>query len=313
MFEWISLFAALLGAIGGPAAWIAIYHQRRKKSTLNFDVLDRPAFPASRALNREVSLEFENKKVDDPHQVTLYLRPDGPKDISRDRFADRDLTLDIGTSIIAVLDGSTLDGDSFTVDAKSNSVKISPQVLKKGELVSLSVLVQGKPLPRFHGKLEEVDVHPFNHSQCPERRTSLGKWSAGISLAAITLVMSGVIGWVANQQADRRQLELSQLANEVSEATRDARFALSGDPRDLGMAKGILEQLGASAQRACDAASSFGRAASFPREGLTGCYGNTYVGPGLGSNPGGTAPLETLSPLPTQPESSPETPPNGPG
>lgn len=251
MWQWVNFIAAALGAIGGPAAIWSIYRERPRELTLNYEIESRAAFPEHRKPDATVPLEFAKQEIDNPYGVQLYLRPDGHADIKASDFGQSDVTLHVEAPVVAVLDQDSLDADSVTVDAKLGIVKIGPQVLKRGELVVLSLLVNGKPDPRLDAKLADVMVSTFDHTNYSKGRISRGVLYGVTSAAAVMLFLSGVLGYLAFQAADRQQSQLSELASETALAAGQARAALATDPQNIGAVKGILEQLGQTAQGFC--------------------------------------------------------------
>ena len=203
MWGWVSPIAALVGAIGGPAAWYTVYRQRPRKMTLSYELQARPAFPGNRKAGKAVRFELDGRSFGDPHELSLYLRPDGRRDLKAEDFGDSGVFLDTGAPIVAILDQSKLDEGSVTVDQDSNTVKIAPQILKRGELASLSILVEGKPQAQFDAKLAEVSQQSFNHSDRVDgSRLSPGVVYGITGFAAAMLMLSGIIGWKTANTAD---------------------------------------------------------------------------------------------------------------
>jgi hypothetical protein len=276
MWNWVNFIAAALGAIGGPAAVYTIWSQRPRKLLLHYEIESRPAFPGHRR-SGSVEMEFENWEIDDPHQVTLYLRPDGRKDIRTSDYDNQKLTLVTGAPVVGVVDQSTLDQDSVEAPAKSEAVKIAPQILKRGELVSLVLLVQGKPDPSFEAKLAEVDVQPFDHTQTTASRLSRGRLTAITGFAALMLFLSGVIGWNTARQADQKAAQLNQLGGQVAQAVNGAQAALSTNPGDPAAVQSYLDQLRATGAAACALGGSYSNSYDHYSKGFNtgGIYGTT--------------------------------------
>jgi hypothetical protein len=250
VWNWVNFIAAALGAIGGPAAIYTIWKERPRKLLLHWEIESRPAFPSHRS-SGAVDMEFEKREVGDPYHLTLYIRPGGRKDIRASDFDDHELTLDAGARVVGVIDQGTLDQGSVKVFEKSRSVKIAPQVLKTGELVSLVLLVQGKPDANFDAKLADVDVEKFDHTVATGSRLSRGRLTLITGFAALMLILSGVIGWNTARQADQTALQLNQLGSQVVHAVDGAQAALSTNPVDPAAAQRYLELLREASLTAC--------------------------------------------------------------
>jgi hypothetical protein len=247
---WLSAIATLVGLASSVTAVVRAYRERTRPTKLQYEVIDRPAFPNQRMTKTPFSIEFDNSAIQDPNQVNLYLKADGPKDIRTTEFDGNELSFRLGAPLVALIDQTGFEEESIKGDAGDDFVRISPQLLKCGELLQATFVVDGKPSAKFEAKLADIKLVEFDHT-IREPAVISRKWLMTLAvLSPLLLILSGVGGWYASNKAHATQYQLAQFAQGVNAASQRAQAALAANPQDSMAAQKILESLGSSSDQA---------------------------------------------------------------
>jgi hypothetical protein len=232
----ISVIVTVIGAIGGPVTGYLIFRQGQKPRKLGYDIQQRPSFPRNDGQASDFKIEIDGSPVADPHEVTLYLRPTGSKDIRLDDFQD-DLRLKLGAKLVAVLDRVGLK-DGVGEGADDREIKIERQLLKRNKLFEVSAIVDGDPAPKLIADLADVDLVKFDINDT-DRETIVGRRTilAALTVGLVAMVIGGWVGWIAALQVHRQQRQLDQtqdryngLLQQVGSSATGLQSALPNDP-----------------------------------------------------------------------------------
>ena len=137
--------AVLIGTIGIWAAFRAATPKMRLRYTLRHVM---PLMTVRRAEPDDDSLVvmLDGAKLQDPYVTTVVLAADGRQDIPEDAFSkQRPLVLDLGVPVKDVLSVTYEPGDAPMPDvvAEGSTLEIGPDLLHRGSVLTVAVLVDG--------------------------------------------------------------------------------------------------------------------------------------------------------------------------
>ena len=146
----------------------------------------------------DLALMLQGKKVSDPYVVGLRVESRSRKDI---RTADFDqgspLTFNFGAKILsASADASDPRLNRLNFQVVDDEIQVLPTLIRRGELLRLTILTDGRPKIGFKNPIVDVDVREQSSRDGQERAANI-LIGAGALIVAVTFVVM-----VINQPSD---------------------------------------------------------------------------------------------------------------
>lgn len=143
--------------MGAAVTWRAGFPP---KKLLTYRLSEPTSLVSSESLGpaqAELSVTYSGSELSNPYVVTLYVESRSRRDI---RSADFDqgtpLVFDLGAKILAVVGGEESKPPAYTI--VDNQVKIPPCLIRRGQLLRISLLTDGKPGLTYDSPLVDVKV-----------------------------------------------------------------------------------------------------------------------------------------------------------
>ena len=163
----ISIAAALIiGVVGVAVTWRAGFPP---KKLLTYRLSEPTSLVSSESLGparADLSVTYSGAELSNPYVVTLYAESRSRRDIrSVDFDQDKPLVFDLGAKILAVVgtDLSRPSAGAFSIDG--NRVELPPCLIRRGQLLRISLLTDGEPRLTCHNPLADVEVQLSTGSQ----------------------------------------------------------------------------------------------------------------------------------------------------
>lgn len=181
----ISIAAALvIGVVGAAVTWRAGFPP---KKLIAYRLSEPTSLVSSESLGSaraDLSVTYSGAELSNPYVVTLYAESRSRRDIrSMDFDQGKPLVFDLGVKILAVVgtDLSESFAGAFSIDG--NRVELPPCLIRRGQLLRISLLTDGEPRLTCLNPLADVEVQL---STAPQ-----GNVSIKVSWAAI---IGGLVG-----------------------------------------------------------------------------------------------------------------------
>jgi hypothetical protein len=156
----LGVFLAVL--VGVPVVWLTwrlvFARMRLSYSVLQTPLMERSEFGSQlRVIYGEGDRE---RQLDQARVVRLRLVSRSVKDIPTAAFADRaPLIIDLGTPVLAILgDHEPTQPPRPSITEDGNQVQIMPRLIKRGQVITINVLVDGIPNIQVLSPLIDVRV-----------------------------------------------------------------------------------------------------------------------------------------------------------
>lgn len=157
--DWLVWVVGLV--IGSGITWYFSwkYGNRRRKLLFAWDAVQLR--PNHEAAGGELKVSFEDMPVQDPYILKITLKNIGASDIATAHFDEgRPLRVEFPDGYVSILDRDM--GAVETVEQGQNFLDIQPILLKRGELITLDVLVNGPTTPQLVSKIIDTDIVSMN-------------------------------------------------------------------------------------------------------------------------------------------------------
>jgi hypothetical protein len=136
--------------------------------------------------------------LDDPHVVSIRIEYKGRRDIrGSDYEGSAPLMMDVGAPILKWLNPGA-DADvmlGIRVEPGARAVRIGPGLIKRGQMISIDLLTDGRVSLRCLSPLADVTI---KEAQADDESELL--WAKRVQAAAFTLFAIGMFGWFAAYQ-----------------------------------------------------------------------------------------------------------------
>lgn len=183
----------ILGVLGIAVAVWAAFRAAKPRQELAYEVRAIvPLLNPSAADVPYVDIYYDGEEVNHPHVVELHLHNRGSRDIATAQFdQDRAFVVDVGGLIKTVLNTVTVPSHykAARLEADGSSLRVGPDLIKKGQLMKIALLVDGTnprvtcPEPPF------IDVDVRNRAEMPTPRRWLDSplGTVGVSLTVFVV------------------------------------------------------------------------------------------------------------------------------
>jgi hypothetical protein len=190
----------LLTVVGILVAGVGvIYARKQSRPPRRVLRVDAPAPVPLLATESAAEIGIEVKRnglaLNDPRLITLTLDSDGDYDIARTAFDDnRPIAVDLGAPIIELLQQK-----GITASFDETTLRLGPDLIKKGSRASLLVLVDGPAstdslAAQIAASLIDVSVVTSSQTTIARRRGAAGT-AAVLGGTAVALVPFVLAGW----------------------------------------------------------------------------------------------------------------------
>jgi hypothetical protein len=186
----ISVASALvIGVVGAAVAWRAGFPP---KKLLTYRLSEPTSLVGSESLGparADLTVTYSGAELSNPYVVTLYAESRSRRDIrSVDFDQGEPLVFDLDAKILAVVgtDLSRPSAGAFNIDG--NRVKLSPRLIRRGQLLRISLLTDGEPKLTCVNPLADVEVQLNTESR--GRITFNFSWQAIIGALVVLLLYS---------------------------------------------------------------------------------------------------------------------------
>jgi hypothetical protein len=136
--------------------------------------------------------------LDDPHVVSVRIEYKGRRDVRGSDYEGRvPLRLDVGAPILKWLNPGT-DAEvmpGICVDPGAHVVRIGPGLIRRGQVISIDLLTDGRGSLRCLSSLADVAIR---EAQAADESELI--WAKRVQAAAFTLFAIGLLGWFAAYQ-----------------------------------------------------------------------------------------------------------------
>jgi hypothetical protein len=162
----ISVAAALvIGIVGVAVTWRAGFPP---KKLLTYRLSEPTSLVSSESLGparADLSVTYSGSELSNPYVVTLYAESRSRRDIrSADFDRDRSLVFDLGAKILAVVGSEELGPPRYKFTIVDNRVELPPCLIRRGQLLRISLLTDGEPGLTCDSPLVDVKVQPSTES-----------------------------------------------------------------------------------------------------------------------------------------------------
>jgi hypothetical protein len=156
------LVALLVGAALIWLTWRLVFARQR----IFYSVLETPLIARRTAFSKQLRITYgtddTEQEFTDPRVVRIRLISRSAKDIGTAAFNDHaPLVVDLGVPAVAILsDQDPGQPYSPAIGTQPSKIEIPPQKIRKGQIIIINVLVDGRPsvmVPKNHPLLD-VDV-----------------------------------------------------------------------------------------------------------------------------------------------------------
>jgi hypothetical protein len=159
----ISIAAALvIGVVGAAVTWCAGFPP---KKLIAYRLSEPTSLVSSESLGSarvDLSVTYSGAELSNPYVVTLYAESRSRRDIrSVDFDQGKSLVFDLGVKILTDLPESSVG--AFSIDG--NRVELSPCLIRRGQLLRVSLLTDGEPRLTCLNPLADVEVQLSTASQ----------------------------------------------------------------------------------------------------------------------------------------------------
>ncbi|SEF11721.1 hypothetical protein SAMN04489740_4135 [Arthrobacter alpinus] len=160
--EWLAFLAIIAAIIIGVAAILATrtWGNRRGKVLVAYS---STRLLAVKPAADELKVTFNDAPVNNPHLLSLVLKNIGSRDITREQFDGRSLSIELNCPLYGVVQIESSDGGPTYVDPDEDDhgmgfILIEPSHIPKGTSWGIDCIVSGPANPKVGGRLIEADI-----------------------------------------------------------------------------------------------------------------------------------------------------------
>ena len=192
-------WATFVAGIGAIAVSVLLYLRGRRpgpRSELvqKLGVVKLLARDLKDAKSGNLKIIYKDSLLENPYLVSLLVESYSQKDIASTRFdAGKPLIFNFGVPIVTGLGtpSGSAAAESCLIIESTGLVKIAPHLIRKGCVIDVEVLTEGRPVLAIENPLVEVDIHQLG---VDDRRTIRnGKRIRSAVLVLVSTVLAAAI------------------------------------------------------------------------------------------------------------------------
>jgi len=203
---WGVAVGVIVGVLGIAATiWVTLRAANPKRCLYYVMRSDTPLINRRNDLSEQLKVSYGNAQLDSPHVVTIRLVSRGRADIAREAFdGDRPLILDLGTSIVELVEIATSPSDRPDPEwtLKGSELQVGPSHFGRRQTTDISLLVDGDWPRIVPPKQTLIDVR-LEHGNGESIRQMRAIIAIPLWFVFLMLPVTGVIAYRTHQMATR--------------------------------------------------------------------------------------------------------------